>query len=178
MSDHAERGSGSPPADSQASEARRRERPLQDVEYTRLAAFRTELRRFLHWSESAARQAGLTPSLHQLLLVVRGHPGPAAPTVGDAAEALRVRHHSAVELAQRAEAAGLITRGRDATDHRRMRLAITPLGSERLEALTREHLPQIAALAEALDAVAGDPEPGESTNSAAVAQRPYGTLST
>ncbi len=123
------------------------------MEYARLLAVRTELRRFLAWSEAAAGRAGLTPSLHQLLLAVRGHSGPSAPTVGDVADALRVRHHSAVELAQRAEAAGLISRVRDAEDHRRMRLTLTPLGRERLETLTREHLPQIAALAASLEAV-------------------------
>lgn len=141
---------GRPPAGATRREG---ELGLSGVEYMRLLAFRAELRRFLAWSESAARRAGLTPSLHQLLLAVRGHPGPGAPSVGDVADALRVRHHSAVELAQRAETAGLISRMRDAEDHRRMRLTLTPLGRERLEALTREHLPRIAALAAALDAV-------------------------
>ncbi|HEY1688236.1 MAG TPA: helix-turn-helix domain-containing protein [Solirubrobacteraceae bacterium] len=127
---------------------------LSDADYRRLLAFRTELHGFLHWSEQAAGRAGLTPALHQLLLAVKGHPGDEAPSVADVATALHMRHHSAVELAQRAEAAGLLTRERDAVDHRRMRLALTALGETQLEALTREHLPRIRALASALEAVA------------------------
>lgn len=123
---------------------------LSDLDYGRLLAFRTELHGFLLWSEQAAADAGLTPALHQLLLAIRGHPGEEPPSIGDLAEALHMRHHSAVELSQRAEAAGLVVRERDAVDHRRMRLWLTALGQQRLEALTREHLPQIAALARAL----------------------------
>lgn len=129
---------------------------LSDADYRGLLSFRTELRGFLLWSEQAAARAGLTPALHQLLLAVRGHAGDQAPSVGDVAAALHMRHHSAVELAQRAESAGLLTRERDAADHRRMRLELTQLGERQLEPLTREHLPQIRALASALEAVAGE----------------------
>ena len=58
----------------------------------------------MRWSEEAARTAGLTPALHQLLLAVRGARKPEGPTIGAVADALLVRHHTAVELAQRAEA--------------------------------------------------------------------------
>ncbi|HUN79384.1 MAG TPA: MarR family transcriptional regulator [Solirubrobacteraceae bacterium] len=126
---------------------------LADEDYRRLLAFRSELRDFLRWSEEAAHDAGLTPALHQLLLAVRGHPAPEGPTVGDAARALHIRHHSAVELAQRAETAGLLRRERDPEDQRTLHMQLTPLGRNRLEALTRQHLPRIAALAGALDRV-------------------------
>jgi DNA-binding MarR family transcriptional regulator len=117
-------------------------------------AFRTQLRDFLRWSEEAAHDAGLTPSLHQLLLVVRGHDSPDGPTVGEAAEKLHVKHHSMVELAQRAASAGLVRRVRDERDHRRIRLLLTNAGYLHLEALTRAHLPRIAALARELGSVA------------------------
>lgn len=123
---------------------------LSDDDFKRLLAFRVELRSFLHWSEQAASEAGLTPALHQLLLAVRGHSGPEAPTIGEAAEALHMRHHSAVELAQRAESAGLLNRARDQHDQRRVKLALTPTGQAILTALTSEHLPRIAQLAAAL----------------------------
>jgi DNA-binding MarR family transcriptional regulator len=84
--------------------------------------------RFLRWSEDRARDAGLTPALHQLLLVVRGHPDPAGPTIADVADALHMRHHSAVELAQRAQTAGLLDRERDSADHRRVHLTLTAHG--------------------------------------------------
>jgi DNA-binding MarR family transcriptional regulator len=125
-------------------------RALLDEDYQRLLAFRSELRGFLRWSEQAAHSAGLTPSLHQLLLVVRGHPLPQGPTIGEAAEQLHVRHNSAVELAQRAEAAGLLLRNRDPADHRQVHLTLTDQGRAQLESLTREHLSRIEALADVL----------------------------
>lgn len=128
--------------------------PLRDEDYQRLLAFRSELRRFLKWSEDAASSAGLTPSIHQLLLVVRGHSDPRGPTIGQAAEELQVRHHSAVELTQRAEASGLLRRNRDHDDHRRVRLVLTDAGAEQLDALTREHLPRILTLATTLQRAA------------------------
>jgi DNA-binding MarR family transcriptional regulator len=125
-------------------------RPLLDEDYERLLAFRIELRDFLRWSEQAAHDAELTPSLHQLLLVVRGHSAPHGPTIGQAAEALHIRHHSAVELAQRAETTGLLDRDRDPVDHRRVHLRLTDHGREQLETLTRQHLTRIHTLAEIL----------------------------
>ncbi len=129
------------------------DRSLLDEDYQRLLTFRSELRHFLRWSEQAAHDAGLTPSLHQLLLVIRGYPAIPGPTIGQAAQELHVRHHSAVELAQRAETAGLIRRERDERDHRRVHLRLSSLGREQLEALTREHLNRIQALAQALERV-------------------------
>ncbi|HEY5194945.1 MAG TPA: MarR family winged helix-turn-helix transcriptional regulator [Solirubrobacteraceae bacterium] len=131
--------------------------PLLDEDYQRLLTFRKELREFLRWSERSAHNAGLTPSLHQLLLVVRGHPTIPGPTIGQAAQALDIRHHSAVELAQRAEGTGLICRERDPLDHRRIHLELTDHGRQQLEALTRAHLPRIKVLAAILDHVLQGP---------------------
>lgn len=133
--------------------ARPPEKPLCDEDYRRLLEFRTGLRAFMCWSEEAARRAGITPALHQLLLVVRGSIDTHGPTVGQAAEALHIRHHSAVELAQRAEMAGLLRRERDPVDRRRVRLRLTDAGARQLDALTLEHLPRIDLLARTLDGV-------------------------
>jgi DNA-binding MarR family transcriptional regulator len=130
--------------------------PLLAEDYQRLLAFRTELRSFLRWSEQAAHEAGLTPSIHQLLLAVRGESAPAGPTVGQVAEILHVRHHSAVELAQRAETMELLVRERDPLDHRRVHLRLTEQGRRCLESLTREHLARIATLADVLEGVVGN----------------------
>ena len=54
---------------------------LTDADFQALAAFRAGLRRFLRFSEDAAREAGLTPQQHQLLVSIRGHKGPEPPTV-------------------------------------------------------------------------------------------------
>src|SRR3979411_81205 len=83
---------------------------LTTGDYRHLLEFRTGIRRFLHWSEEQEHSAGLTPAPHQLLLAVRGHPGPEAPTVRDLADHLLIQHHGAVQLVDRAAAAGLVTR--------------------------------------------------------------------
>ena len=117
-------------------------RRLTDADYARLLEVRDGLRRFLHWSEEQARAAGITPAQHQLLLAVRGHPdGP--PTLGDISDHLLLRHHSAVGLVDRAEEAGLVTRQRDADDHRIVRVALTDRGEATLAALAAEHLEEL-----------------------------------
>jgi DNA-binding MarR family transcriptional regulator len=116
----------------------RRPRELTDADYRRLLELRDGLRRFVRWSEEQARAAGITPAQHQLLLAVRGHPG-GPPTLGEIAHHLLLRHHSAVGLVDRAEAANLVTRTRDPGDQRVVRVELTPHGAETLAALTAEH---------------------------------------
>jgi DNA-binding MarR family transcriptional regulator len=111
--------------------------------YARLLGFRTDLRRFLHWSEEQARAAGLTPSQHQLLLAIKGHRGPDGPTIGEIAECLILRHHSAVGLIDRAETVGYVERSRDASDHRVIRLSLTPTGEELIRRLSQAHLEEL-----------------------------------
>lgn len=121
---------------------------LDDEDYRRLLSLRDGLRVFLRWSARQAKSVGLTPGQHQLLLVVKGHDDPTGPTIGDVAEHLLLRHHSAVELSDRAEAAGLISRRPDATDRRAVRLHLTPLGRRRLEGLSRLHVEELRRFAE------------------------------
>ena len=116
---------------------------LPDDVYTRLLTFRTRLRRFERWSADQAQAAGLTPAQHQLLLAVRGHSDSRGPTVGDIAEYLLLRHHSAGELIQRAEAAGLVTRVRDSEDQRVIRLQLTATAAQCLQSLTELHLEEL-----------------------------------
>ena len=126
---------------------------LTNSEYAYLLELRTGLRRFVHWSEEQARAAGLTPSQHQLLLAIRGHRGPYGPAIGDIAQQLLLRHHSAVELVDRAEAAGMVVRCPDADHHRVVRLALTPEGAKRLEQLAKQHLAELAHLAPTMEAL-------------------------
>lgn len=120
--------------------------PLPDAAYARLLALRTGLRHFERWSGQQARAAGLTPAQHQLLLAIRGHGG-GDPTIGEVADYLLLRHHSTVELVDRAEAAGLVRRARSAEDHRVVRLSLTEKGAARLEALSALHLEELERLA-------------------------------
>ncbi len=124
-----------------------------DEDYRRLLELRTGLRRFLRWSEQHADAAGLTPAQHQLLLAIRGHDDPRGPTVGDVAGYLMLRHHSAVGLVDRAEKAGLITRGQDAANLSVVRLHLSEEGARLLEALSEQHLDELAHLAPTMHAL-------------------------
>ncbi len=140
---------------------RRRRRVLHEEDYERLLAFRDGLRRFLRWSEDEARAVGLTGPQHQLLLAVRGHGSP--PSIREVADHLLLRHHSVVELVDRAVAAGLIERSGDADDQRVVRLGLTPAGEERVAALAAAHLEELSRLRPRLESLwAHLPEPSAS----------------
>jgi len=134
-------------------------RELTEEEYQRLLRLRDGLRRFLDWSSREAMTAGLTPAQHQLLLAIRGHQ-PGAPSMRDVAEHLLTRHHSTVQLVDRAERAGLVERHADEDDHRVVRLTLTSLGARLLESLAASHLEELERLGEDLDLLslaAGNP---------------------
>jgi DNA-binding MarR family transcriptional regulator len=112
---------------------------LSDRDYRALARFRHALRVFQRFSEDAAREAGTTPAQHQLLLAIRGFRGDGSPVIGDLADALQLRHHSVVELVDRADAAGLVRRSTDPLDQRRQRVELTAAGRDVLEDLSVVH---------------------------------------
>lgn len=121
-------------------------RGLVDDDYKRLLEFRTAIRKFLKYSKSQAHKLGLTPTQHQLLLAVRGHAGPDKPTIGEIADCLLIRHHSAVELVDRAQAAGLVHRRVDSDDQRVVRLSLTRSGAGKLARISAANLKEIARL--------------------------------
>jgi DNA-binding MarR family transcriptional regulator len=130
------------------------------ADFEHLLAFRSSLRRFERWSEDQARGAGLTHVQHQLLVAVKGHPAAEPPTVRELADYLLLRHHSTVELVDRAEAAGLVRRMADPGDGRLVRVRLTARGERILNELTPAHLVELHSLAAILDelvAGAGDP---------------------
>src|SRR5689334_2054054 len=100
------------------------------------AEIRYEIRRFLHFSEQAPRDAGVEPRQHQLLLAVKGLPDGREPTVGELAERLQLQHHSADELIARAEERGLVKRRRAEVDRRRVHVTLTAEGERLLGDLT------------------------------------------
>ena len=122
---------------------------MKETDYERLARFRYALRRFLRFSETAARKASLSPAQYQLLLFIRAFPG-GRPSVADMAERLQVRHQSAVGLIDRCARAGLVRRERDRQDRRRVRLRLTPAGARRLARLVLEHYSGLSELRTAI----------------------------
>lgn len=119
---------------------------MKDSDYARLLRFRSDLRRFLRWSEEQARAEGLTPSQHQLLLAIRGHQGSDDPTIGEIAGHLMLQHHSVVGLVDRAERAGLVARSRDGEDHRMVRVALAPRGGDLIRRLSAAHMQELRQL--------------------------------
>jgi DNA-binding MarR family transcriptional regulator len=124
------------------------------LDFSALLAFRTALRRFNRWSEAQAQAVGLTHAQHQLLLAIKGHDDPRGPTIGETADYLLLRHHSAVELVNRAQAAGSIERVKDEADGRVVRLRLTALGDECIAKLTQLHLDELRQLAPLLQHIA------------------------
>jgi DNA-binding MarR family transcriptional regulator len=121
---------------------------LSKSQYELLAAFRYSLRQFLHFSEEAARATGITPQQHQALLAVKGFPGRDCVTVGELAERLQLRHHSAVGLVDRLVAERLMARAPSAQDRRQVYVQLTTRGQnvvERLSSAHSEHLKRIGA---------------------------------
>lgn len=126
---------------------------MQDVlatltkgDYEQLALCRTVIRRFLRRSEEAARAAGITPQQHQLLLAVKGQQGRDWAYIGELADALQIRHHAAVGLVDRCEAAGLVQRSQGLRDRRQVRVLLTPQGESllaRLETAGRDELDRL-----------------------------------
>ncbi|MBW4051798.1 MAG: MarR family transcriptional regulator [Proteobacteria bacterium] len=119
------------------------------ADYQLLAEFRHLLARFLAFSADAARAAGLAPRQHQALLAIKGHPRGTQVTVGDLAERLAIRHHSAVGLVDRLVESGYLLRRTDMEDRRRALLSLTAAGEQALAGLSavhREELRRIAPL--------------------------------
>jgi DNA-binding MarR family transcriptional regulator len=116
---------------------------LTQSDYSALAEFRFLLRRFLDFSEKAARKAGLTPRQHQALLVIKGYRHGDPISIGDLAERLVIHHHSAVELANRLVDSGLVARLQDENDQRRVLLCLTERANARLEELSGAHMDEL-----------------------------------
>ncbi|HVO23972.1 MAG TPA: MarR family transcriptional regulator [Candidatus Margulisiibacteriota bacterium] len=116
-----------------------------------LARFRYALRRFLYFSEQVARRAGLTPQQHQLLLGVAAFTDKGSATIGEIAEFLQVRHHSAVGLIDRAVKAGLVRREVNPDDQREVFVTLTADGSRKLRMLTELHHKELSGLRRSLD---------------------------
>ena len=122
---------------------------MQDRDYEILANFRYTVRRFLKFSEEAAGTVGLSPQQHQALLFARSSRNRRV-TVGDLAEWLQIKPHSAAELSSRLEVAGLIERREDPQDRRRVLITVSDYGARLLDSLTEVHRRELQRLKEPL----------------------------
>lgn len=121
--------------------------PIRKDEYEALADFRYTLRQFLHFSEQAAEQAGLAPQQHQALLTIMGFPGREQITIGELAERLQIRHHSAVGLVDRLVAQGLAARQPSENDRRQVYVSLSEHGLALLAQLSAAHREELRRLA-------------------------------
>jgi len=112
---------------------------LTREQYGELAEFRRQIRRFLHFSETTAKEHGIEPHQHQLLLAVHGLPEDVKPTIGEIAARLFIQHHSAVELVNRLERTGAIARHPGTDDKREVLIRLTPAGRAILRKLALAH---------------------------------------
>lgn len=122
--------------------------PLTKQDFEALARFRFGIRRYLRFSEEAVRRDGLTPQQYQLLLALKGFPGREWATVRELADRLQLRHHSVVELVDRAQGQGLVERSAHPSDGRAVRVLLTAEGQQvlaRLSALHRDQLRRMDA---------------------------------
>ncbi|GAB7127715.1 helix-turn-helix domain-containing protein [Silvimonas sp. JCM 19000] len=119
---------------------------LEKQDYEALSEFRYQLRRFLHFSESAARHEGITPLQYLLLLHVRGFPGRDWASVGELAERLQLQQHGVVALISRCEDAGLVRRQKNLHDRRLVEVHLLPAGAATLERLATLHEAELQSL--------------------------------
>jgi DNA-binding MarR family transcriptional regulator len=123
---------------------------LTASDYRSLAELRHQIRLFTHFSEQAARDAGLNPGQHQLMLALKGLPRHLHPSVGELAERLQLRHHSTVELVNRLASRGYVRRQRGDTDRREVLLSLTLKGEKVLNELSLQHMEELRKAGPAL----------------------------
>jgi DNA-binding MarR family transcriptional regulator len=136
-----------------------RSAPLTKQDFEALARFRFGIRRYLRFSEEAVRRDGLTPQQYQLLLALKGFPGREWATVRELADRLQLRHHSVVELVNRAQGQGLVERGAHPGDGRAVRVSLTPQGQQVLAQLSALHRDQLRRMDAALTLPTWDSTP-------------------
>ncbi|MFI5398720.1 MAG: MarR family winged helix-turn-helix transcriptional regulator [Candidatus Binatia bacterium] len=126
-----------------------------------LARFRYAIRKFMRFSEEAARGAGMTPQHHQLLLGVAGITGKGWATISELADFLQVRHHSVVGLIDRAVALGLVRRETNPEDRREVHVSLTSEGAKKLRALATLHRKELYGMRRSFDLLSleGDSAP-------------------
>ncbi len=128
---------------------------LATRDYAQLAAFRSALREFLHFSEQAAAAQGLTSQHYQAMLILRGAPEGVPVTVNDMASQLIIKHNSAVGLIDRLALEGLVARERSLQDRRKVELRLTAQGRAVLARLAGAHRHELKRIAPLIEQIFG-----------------------
>jgi DNA-binding MarR family transcriptional regulator len=133
-----------------AEDERAAAEPLTKQDFEALARFRFGVRRYLHFSEETVRRHGVTPQQYQLLLALKGFPGREWATVRELADRLQLRHHSVVELVNRAQKHGLVNRAAHPDDARAVRVVLTDQGDQVLTQLGALHRNELRRMEQTL----------------------------
>ncbi len=120
--------------------------PLNKADFEKLADFRYQIRKFVHFSEEVAREHGITPLQYLMMLHVKGYPGRDWATVGELAERLQKQQHGVVALISRCEKLGFVERRRSLKDRRRIEIHLLANGEEVVEQIARLHRRQLHEL--------------------------------
>jgi DNA-binding MarR family transcriptional regulator len=140
-------------------------RDISDSQYRMLSEFRYQIRNFIRFSEEVARDSGLEPQQHQLLLALKGLPTGVRPTITALSGRLCLRHHTTVELVNRLGERGAVMRSHSEEDRREVLIEITEIGEELLRRLSDSHWEELKkqgpALATALDELLAHSESAE-----------------
>lgn len=124
--------------------------PLDTADYQSLGEFRRAIRDFLAFSEESAREQGVTAQQHQALLAIRAHVGPEPMSIGELADSLLIKNHSAVGLVARLVERGLVQRQASETDRRRVLLTLEPRGEDALTRISHNNLRKLTVTARSL----------------------------
>lgn len=119
---------------------------LSKADFEALARFRFGIRRYLRTSEEMVRAHGVTPQQYQLMLALMGYPGREWATVQELADMIQLRHHSVVELINRAQKQGFVRREPHPSDARAVRVSLTPAGEQKMAALGTLHRDELHRL--------------------------------
>lgn len=130
---------------------RRKHRRLTDADYTALANFRRAIREFLAFSAEGAADRGLTSQQHQALLAIRAHAGPEPISIGELADELAIKNHSAIGLVARLADGGYARRSPSLVDRRRVLVTLTQAGETVLEEISQRNLAQLGEAADIIE---------------------------
>ena len=121
---------------------------MKREEFELLAAFRARLRQFSAFSERESAALDLTAQQYQALLAIKGRSSAKVVTITALAQAMMIKHNSAVGMVDRLEREGFVTRQPSQQDRRQVGVKLTPQGTKvfrRLAVAHRMELHRISA---------------------------------